>query len=343
VKHKSRSSAFVGIIPNPASGKDIRRIVAHVLVMSNREKVNLVRCLLIGLHAAGVDNVQIMPDRFGIGQKAIDGLQRNNSEIVSGVTTIDMDVSGTGRDTILAAQRLRDGRAGCLVTLGGDGTVRLAGNNCGQVPIFPISTGTNNVLPRFIEGTVAGLGVGYFVQQPPEERLKLSYRAKRLNIEVNGRPVDAALVDVAAIQGGVVGSKAVWQPEDIRQIFVTQAASTTIGLSAVAGMLRPISVHDPFGAALELDPNGTSLSVTAVIGPGLVSTIPFKAITDLEPGQRYPITDIRPLVLALDGEREIVLIAGDDAAVYLDEDGPWIVNVEPVMKSAVKNEFFTRK
>ena len=117
--------AVVGIIPNPASGKDIRRIVAHVLVMSNREKVNLVRCLLIGLHAAGVDNVQIMPDRFGIGQKAIDGLHRNNSEIVSGVNIIDMPLSGTERDTILAAQLLRDGRVNCIVTLGGDGTVRL--------------------------------------------------------------------------------------------------------------------------------------------------------------------------------------------------------------------------
>jgi predicted polyphosphate/ATP-dependent NAD kinase len=342
VKQKSRSPAVVGIIPNPASGKDIRRIVAHVLVMSNREKVNLVRCLLIGLHAVGVDNVQIMPDRFGIGQRAIDGLQRNNREIVSGVTLIDMPISGTGRDTILAAQLLRDGRANCIVTLGGDGTVRLAGNNCGEVPILPISTGTNNVLPTFVDGTVAGLGVGYFVQQEQEERLKLSYRAKRLDIEVNGQMIDTALIDIAAIQGGVVGSKAVWEPEDICQLFVTQAAPTNIGLSAIVGMVRPISVHDPFGAVLELNVNDPSQSVIAAIGPGLVSTIPFEGITYLVPGVRYPITDSRPLVLALDGEREIVLHAEDDAAVYLNEDGPWIVSVEPVMKTAVKNEFFTR-
>ncbi|GAG91096.1 unnamed protein product, partial [marine sediment metagenome] len=45
---------------------------------------------------------------------------------------------------------------------------------------------------------------------------------------------------------------------------------------------------------------------------------------------------------ALDGEREIVLHAGDDAAVYLNEDGPWIVSVEPVMKMAVKTKYFTR-
>lgn len=337
------SPAVVGIIPNPDSGKDIRRIVTNALVMGNREKVNLVRCLLIGLHAAGVDNVQIMPDRFGIGQKAIDGLQRHQGEIVSGVTILDMDVSGTGKDTVLAAQLLRDDSASCIVTLGGDGTVRLAGNNCGEIPILPVSTGTNNVLPRFIDGTVAGLGVGYFVQQEPDERLNSCFRSKKLDIAVNGQIIDGALVDVAVIQGGVVGSKAVWEPEDIRQIFVTQAAPTNIGLSAVVGMLHPISAHDPIGGALELNQNGPARSVVAVIGPGLVSNIPFERFTYLEPGKHYPIIDIRPLVLALDGEREIVLLAGDEATVSLNEDGPWILYVEPAMKMAVENGFFTRK
>jgi hypothetical protein len=211
------------------------------------------------------------------------------------------------------------------------------------VPIFPISTGTNNVLPRFIEGTVAGLGVGYFVQQGQEVRQQLCYRSKKLNIEVNGQRIDMALVDVASLQGGFVGSKAVWEPEKIRQIFVTRAAPTSIGLSAVIGMLRPITIYDPFGAAIELNPDGVTHSVQAPIGPGLVSNIPFEGVTILKPGVRYAISDIRPLVLTLDGEREIVLLDGDDAAVYLDEQGPWIVQVGPVMNRAVESQFFTRK
>ncbi|MDA8212194.1 MAG: ATP-NAD kinase, partial [Clostridia bacterium] len=47
----------VGIIANPASGKDIRRLVAHATVVDNIEKVNLVRRILLGLQAVGVKQV----------------------------------------------------------------------------------------------------------------------------------------------------------------------------------------------------------------------------------------------------------------------------------------------
>ena len=39
----------VGIIANPASGKDIRRLVAHGSVFDNDEKANIVRRVLLGL------------------------------------------------------------------------------------------------------------------------------------------------------------------------------------------------------------------------------------------------------------------------------------------------------
>ncbi|WP_222927512.1 hypothetical protein [Biomaibacter acetigenes] len=33
----------IGIIANPASGKDIRRLVAHATIIDNNEKVNIVK------------------------------------------------------------------------------------------------------------------------------------------------------------------------------------------------------------------------------------------------------------------------------------------------------------
>ena len=65
----------VGIIANPASGRDIRRLVAHGAVFNNDEKVNIVRRVLLGLEAVGVERVFFMPDSFSIGPKALDGLQ----------------------------------------------------------------------------------------------------------------------------------------------------------------------------------------------------------------------------------------------------------------------------
>jgi len=41
----------VGIIANPASGKDIRRLVALGTVFDNQEKLNIDRRILLGLDA----------------------------------------------------------------------------------------------------------------------------------------------------------------------------------------------------------------------------------------------------------------------------------------------------
>ena len=71
--------ATVGIIANPASGKDIRRLVAHGSVFDNHEKVNIVRRVLLGLEAAGVTDVLFMPDYFGIVSKAVGGISSRSS------------------------------------------------------------------------------------------------------------------------------------------------------------------------------------------------------------------------------------------------------------------------
>lgn len=45
---------IAGIIANPASGKDIRRLVAHATVFDNQEKVNLIRRILLGFKRQGL-------------------------------------------------------------------------------------------------------------------------------------------------------------------------------------------------------------------------------------------------------------------------------------------------
>ena len=58
--------SIVGIIANPASGKDIRRLVAYGSVFDNQEKVRMVRRILLGLDAVGVDQVySICPTTMG--------------------------------------------------------------------------------------------------------------------------------------------------------------------------------------------------------------------------------------------------------------------------------------
>ncbi|MBC8450122.1 MAG: NAD(+)/NADH kinase [Chloroflexi bacterium] len=328
---------MVGIIANPASGKDIRRLVSHATVVNNHEKVSIVRRLLLALYASGVSRVQIMPDPFGIGGRALDGL-RDRPDILAATALLDMLLEGSAEDSQRAAHHLREAGAGCIVILGGDGTCRVVSKTCGAVPLLPISTGTNNVVPTFIEGTVAGLAAAYVACHPHVAPEQLCTRHKRLIVHVDGEEVDQALVEVAVISARFTGARAIWQAEALRQIFVTRAQPVNIGLSSVIGMVRPVGPTDPGGASALVGSEGRR--VMAPLAPGVVVPVTLGTITDLKPGVRYPVVDERPAVLALDGEREIVLHEGQRAEVRLERDGPWIVDVERTLRHAVAEGAF---
>ncbi|MDQ2682406.1 MAG: ATP-NAD kinase, partial [Chloroflexota bacterium] len=67
------SAPAIGIIANPASGKDIRRLVAHASVFDNNEKINIVRRALLAMDAIGVETVWHLPDTYFIVQRAAEG------------------------------------------------------------------------------------------------------------------------------------------------------------------------------------------------------------------------------------------------------------------------------
>ncbi|HMD88593.1 MAG TPA: NAD(+)/NADH kinase [Anaerolineaceae bacterium] len=335
--------SIVGIIANPASGKDIRRLVAHALVMGNREKANIVCRMLLGLDAAGIHDVRIMPDEFGIGIQAIADLGHSKPEVVAGVSILDMDFVGAGIDTIRAVRMLREMGANCIIAIGGDGTTRLVAKESRHIPLLPVSTGTNNVLPQFVEGTVAGLAAGIIAQEDPAGQHALCYRSKRLEIVLDGQPVDHALVDVGVVINTFTGSRAVWETDQILQVAVTRAAPATIGLSTIVGMVQSISIRDPFGAVASICKEESARTVMAPIGPGLFARLKLRQIDMLEPDKCYPITPERPLMLALDGEREIQVKVGQEASICLRMDGPWIVNVDRVLEKAVREQRFILK
>jgi predicted polyphosphate/ATP-dependent NAD kinase len=324
--------SFVGIIANPASGKDIRRLVSHATVVNNNEKVSIVRRALLALYASGIRRVEIMPDHFGIGERALKGL-RNRPEVAEAASLIDMPIEHTGADSLRAAQMLYDAGTACIIVLGGDGTCRVVAKGAGDVPLLPISTGTNNVVPFFIEGTIAGSAAGYVAQQPETNRTELCRRHKRLLAHVNGEVCDQALVEVALVSSGFVGARAVWETGSLRQVFVSRALPVNIGLSAIAGVVHPIDPGHPGGAAVNISANGQKVMVP--IAPGAVVPVGIGEVIEMAPGIKYPVQPLRPAVLALDGEREITLAKEDSATVELDLKGPWIVDIEQALSQAV--------
>jgi predicted polyphosphate/ATP-dependent NAD kinase len=311
----------VGCIANPMAGKDIRRLVAYSSRIDNQEKVNCVRRILLGLESVGVATVLMMPDTFQIAAKALEGIHQPLRLQAQILTT---EVRGQARDSLLATQAMCESGAQCLLVLGGDGTHRIVAQASGSVPLVSISTGTNNVFPRMLEGTVAGLAAGLYAHHPRQLRAAVA-PTKRLEVWRQGALQDIALVDVAVSRQQFLGSRALWEVADIQELFCTQGSPSNIGLSSIAGWSHPITAQAPEGLHLVLGDGGRG--VWAPIAPGLIVPVGIRQQRLMRPGEAVAIGST-PAMLALDGERELFIKAGERCEIRLSWDGPQVMDVE---------------
>ncbi|MGW8186104.1 MAG: ATP-NAD kinase family protein [Desulfobacterales bacterium] len=324
--------SLVGIIANPASGTDIRRLVAYGSVFNNQEKVRIVRRILLGLKAAGVAQISYMPDYYGIVERALDPLN-----IGMDVSRLVFDTKADQRDSMRAAEMLAENDAGCIVTLGGDGTNRVVAKGTSQVPILPVSTGTNNVFPYMIEGTIAGLAAG-LIATGKVPRNDGTFKSTRLEVEVEGQFADVAIVDAVVCDDIFIGSRAVWKMDKIRQVFLNRCNPASIGLSSIGGMLRSIDPDHPSAMVLELGESGKhGQAVTAPVAPGVVETVSVKEMKLMASGEEVSLR-YRPCVVALDGERELEIKRREHAAIRLSLDGPLVVDVNRTMAFAMHHK-----
>ncbi len=323
--------ALIGIIANPASGKDIRRLVAYGSIFDNQEKVRIVRRVLLGIDALGVEEIAYMPEYYGIVERAL--LQVTPRAVVR---PIAMKARNNQDDSTLAAHILQESGAACIITLGGDGTNRVVAKGSLNVPLLPLSTGTNNVFPLMIEGTLAGIAAGLVARNlvPLPES---TYRSSKLEILVDEEVKDIALVDIAVYQDLFVGSRAVWETEKISQMFINRANPASIGLSAIGALLHPFRPEDPVCLHLILGPGGTP--VLAPVAPGVITRVHVEQQELLSDGEAREVLNI-PAVLALDGEREFETGSDVRPVVRLCREGPLVIDVNRVMSLAVENRIF---
>ncbi len=319
----------VGIIANPAAGKDIRRLVAQGRVVPNQEKANILRRVFAGLQAHGVTRILVMPDLSGLARPAMSDVEgRIRTEF------IDQRASGHQRDSTIAASMMREAGAKCIVTLGGDGTNRVVAKGVGDVPMAPISTGTNNVFPREIEGTLAGIAAAT-VAVESSKRDQLLRRSKKIEIILNGQVSDIALVDAAISHQTMVGARALWDVRSLHSVFMTRAEASSIGIASIGARLALIELDEPRGLHIEFPgrEEGNSDEILAPIAPGMVTRVPISNWRVLPLGDTIPIT-IASGTIALDGEREIELLRGMRAAARLNADGPLVVDFDRALQVA---------
>lgn len=324
--------ALVGIIANPASGKDIRRLVAHGSTFDNNEKINIVRRVLLGVAATGVDEVAYLPDAYGIVERAAATAKPRLR-----LTPLDMAVVSHASDSTEAAQRLHALGAAVILTLGGDGTNRAVAKGCGDVPLVPVSTGTNNVFPRMVEGTLAGLAAGLVATGIARNRPGLPRvirRAPCLRVEIDGAAADMALIDVVSSTHSWLGARALWEPSHLREVVLSRISAAAIGIASLGGALFPRHCASCSGVWIAVGDAATAATtVTIPIAPGLMRDVPVQEASLLAHGQAVSLQPGR-CTIALDGEREIEI--RDPAArvvVRLDPGGPRVVDVEAALNA----------
>ena len=153
----------IGVLANPAAGRDIRRLVAQASVFPIAEKRNMITRLFSSLGMLGVGTVYMMSDGNGIADRIRHALETPppSDQIWPKVVFLDMPIEDRAVDTLVAAEKMVAHGVGGIIVLGGDGTHRLVASRAGDVPITALSTGTNNVFPAMREASIAGLAAAY--------------------------------------------------------------------------------------------------------------------------------------------------------------------------------------
>jgi predicted polyphosphate/ATP-dependent NAD kinase len=224
--------------------------------------------------------------------------------------------------------------ASVIVLLGGDGTVRAAAAASGDVALLPLSTGTNNAFPEMWEATVAGTAAG-LVATDRVPVVDATYRAKALHVAA-GASHELALVDVCVSTVAHVGSRALWQPATLRELYCAFAEPHAIGLSSIAGLLHPAARTDPHGVVVRLaGAEPAPQTVLAPIAPGVVAAIGVHHVGQLVAGQPHPV-EVERGTVAVDGEREIEFGPATPVTVTLAPDGPQVLDVRTVLAAAAQ-------
>jgi hypothetical protein len=325
----------IGIIANPASGQDIRRLVAYGTSISNADKISILRRIIMGASVTGIDTVYYMCDHRNLIVRALDGISSIHRHYIDDLNFVPADnpVSGREVDSMIAAENMVKAGVRCFITLGGDGTNRAVSLRSDNVPLIAISTGTNNVFPKHIEGTIAGQAAGIYASGclPEGDYVRPT---KRLEIFLDDKLADVALIDVAVTRSSDLASRALWKPEQIEHAFLTSTSVTGIGVSSLGVYAREVSEDEPRGVYIETSQEENLYWIPLV--PGVMQAVGFRSSRIIEMGETVSLPVKTMCAVAVDGERNLAVPAGSTMNIKLTWNGPKVLDIRKVLSKSVE-------
>ena len=324
----------LGLIVNPMSGRDVRRLVGRAQTETPDGKRNQLQRVIVGAAAAGASEVLGVRDLFRITERALEYLD-------VGIRCRFLD---TGKletkpaDTRRAVLAMREAGARVLVVLGGDGTNRIVTQAWPDAILVPLSTGTNNVFPWHVEPTLAGAAAGLVASG----RLPLdavARRAKLVHVETEGGARHLGVIDAVRVVDDHPGSLMPFEASKIRDLVLARAEPDAIGMSPIGGLLEPCGHEDDeavFVRCVPHDEGGERLLVP--VSPGLFRTAHVAEARRIALGERVTIEG--PGLIEFDGDREIALAAGERVRCWVERDGPWVIDPKRAMQEAAARRLY---
>lgn len=325
----------IGIICNPQSGKDIRRLLSQSTTYDDVDKLNILNRMVSIILSASDEKVIIMPDRYKFGARLKSLYSSVDNERIE---VLEMRAIYSEKDTERFAKSMSEKGASVLIAMGGDGTSRAAAKGVGDVPLLAVSTGTNNVYPVPIEGSVAGMAAAAIAAgyAKPDE---CTERGKLLEIWHEGEFRDIALVEAVFTTQQFQGAKAVWDLAGIKRIVAARCHPASIGYSALLGAGAIASKEDDFGFSAKFsvakNPNKKVL-----VAAGALEKVYMSVPKKIPVGATFTVQLEHSGTLALDGEREIYYREGDEVTIRLSRRGPLQVSVDKALEQAQGRGFF---
>jgi hypothetical protein len=301
---------LVGLVANPTSSKDIRRLTTLARVIDIEEKANLVARLLVGLASEKGIEVKALDDAAGLVRRAV-GMAGTSAPPVD---YLPVEIEGGEGDTRRAAGLLADLGADAMVTVGGDGTVRAAVEGWRDARLVPLGAGTNNAFALTDEPSVIGMATAIALTNGSGAAFKPTTA-----IEVDTTDGWAlAVIDAVLVRSHWIGAGAITHPGDLIEGVVTSSRRTAVGIASVSAALGPLLP----GHVRHLRFGGTR-SVRAVFGPGLILDVAVEGHEDLQVGAELALSGEAGTV-AVDGERRLPA----RAAVVRVIDGPRVLDLD---------------
>ncbi|MCP5057455.1 MAG: ATP-NAD kinase [bacterium] len=324
----------LGVIANPMSGRDVRRLVGRAQTHTPDAKRNQLQRAVVGAVAAGVKRVLLVRDLFRVSERAVDLLRLGAEMEFLDIGKLETKPS----DTLRAVEAMRKAGCGALLVLGGDGTQRLVAKAWPDAPLLPLSTGTNNVFPETVEATTAGAAAG-LVASGRVELEEVAVRAKLVRAAYEDGEESLAVIDGVLVAGDHPGSFMPFDPEKIRHMLLSRAEPGSIGMSPIGGLLEPASAEDDFGVVVECTARGDGGRPLLVpVSPGLYRTAYVESARRVELDEE--IVMCGPGLLEFDGDRERVLAAGERARLRVVREGPWVIDTARAMRLAAQQGLY---